>query len=227
MRLTRHPVHYAPFVAPSSNRTTVPRLQIDQLCVTRGDRVLVSGLGFALEAGELLHLRGANGAGKTSLLEILAGLRHPASGTIVAEPAELGVHWVGHRNALSPQLNAIENLQFWCGINGADAGQVLPALRRMNVTASACRRPVRTLSAGQKRRSSLARLLLAVRPLWLLDEPLDGLDRDGIALFADLLAAHLHGGGLVVMTSHQALPTGLPSVREIELQPPLRKERAA
>lgn len=189
--------------------------------------MLVSGLSFALDAGELLHLRGANGTGKTSLLEILAGLRHAASGTIATAPAELGVHWIGHRNALSPQLNAIENLQFWCGINGADATQALPALQRIGVPGGACRRPVRTLSAGQKRRSALARLLLASRPLWLLDEPLDGLDRDGIALFADLLASHLRGGGMVVMTSHQALPAGLPSVREVELRPPLRKGAAA
>ncbi|MFA5938818.1 MAG: heme ABC exporter ATP-binding protein CcmA [Sinimarinibacterium sp.] len=205
----------------------MPRLQIDQLCVMRGDRVLVSGLSFALEAGELLHLRGANGTGKTSLLEILAGLRHPASGSIASEAAEQGVHWVGHRNALSPQLSAVENLQFWCGVNGEDPARAVPALERMGVPAGACRRPVRTLSAGQKRRGALARLLLASRPLWLLDEPLDGLDRDGIALFADLLAVHLRGDGMVVMTSHQALPGGLPSVREIELQPPARQRRAA
>ncbi|MEQ1438303.1 heme ABC exporter ATP-binding protein CcmA [Fontimonas sp. SYSU GA230001] len=194
------------------------RLQINQLCVNRGDRVLLSDLSFALCAGELLHLRGANGTGKTTLLEVLAGLRRAGSGRIATEPAELGRHWIGHRNALSPPLSAVENLQFWCGLNGADASGVGPALDRLGVPSGARRRPVRTLSAGQKRRSALARLLLAPRPMWLLDEPLDGLDGGGIALFADLLAAHLRSGGMVVMTSHQALPAGLPGVRALDLQ---------
>lgn len=193
-------------------------LLIDQLCVKRGDRVLVPALSFRVAAGELLHLRGANGSGKTSLLEMLAGLRPAETGTIRREPDDLPPHWVGHRNALAPHLSATENLQFWCGLNGIDAGRALPALERMNLPPGARRRPVRTLSAGQKRRSALARLLLAQRPLWLLDEPLDGLDRDGIAVFAELLETHLRGGGLVVMTSHQSLPPGLPSVRELELK---------
>ncbi|MFP5306198.1 MAG: heme ABC exporter ATP-binding protein CcmA [Gammaproteobacteria bacterium] len=198
----------------------MPHLLIDQLCVSRADRLLVADLSFSVAAGELLHLRGANGSGKTSLLEILAGLRPPAGGSVTTEPQSFAMHWVGHRNALAPQLSAIENLSFWCGVNGVDSGAVAAALERMGVPPGARRRAVRTLSAGQKRRSALARLLLASRPIWLLDEPLDGLDRDGIAVFADIMRAHLRGGGIVVMTSHQALPPDLPAAREIELQPP-------
>lgn len=195
----------------------MPQLLIEQLCVKRGDRILVPALSFRVGAGELLHLRGANGSGKTSLLEMLAGLRPAETGVIRREPQELPLHWVGHRNALAPHLSATENLQFWCGLNGVDAACTLAALERMQLPPGARRRPVRTLSAGQKRRSALARLLLAQRPLWLLDEPLDGLDRDGIAIFAGLLESHLRSGGMVVMTSHQALPAGLPSVWEIDL----------
>ncbi len=201
----------------------MPQLQIEQLCVKRSDRVLVSGLSFALGAGELLHLRGANGCGKTSLLEVIAGLRPVEQGAIRRDPEALALHWIGHRNALALHLSAIENLQFWCGLNGADGRQVGAALEQLRVPPGARRRPVRTLSAGQKRRSALARLLLAPRPLWLLDEPLDGLDRDGIAVFTQMLATHLRGGGMVLMTSHQPLPDGLPAVRELEL---VREARA-
>ncbi len=191
------------------------RLLIQALCIRRGDRVLVPTLDLAVTSGELLHVRGANGSGKTTLLEMLAGLR-PAEG-IRREPEDMPLHWIGHRNALASHLSPIENLQFWCGVNGVDAAGVVPALERMRLPPAARRRPVRMLSAGQKRRSALARLLLVQRPLWLLDEPLDGLDRDGIAILGELLSAHVRAGGLVVMTSHQALPANLPSVREIEL----------
>ncbi len=165
-----------------------------------------------------MHLRGANGAGKSSLLEVLAGLRRPAAGVLRRDPDPLPLHWVGHRNALNPHLSAVENLRFWCEFNGHAVSRVAPALDRMALPAGARRRAVRTLSAGQKRRSALARLVLAPRPLWLLDEPLDGLDVDGIATFASLLSEHLNGGGIAVVTSHQALPKELPAVREWTLQ---------
>ncbi|WP_370304986.1 heme ABC exporter ATP-binding protein CcmA [Sinimarinibacterium flocculans] len=192
-------------------------LQIDRLSIGRGDRVLFAGLSVALQPGELLHVRGANGCGKTSLLEAIAGLRRCAQGGIRSTPDELARHWIGHRNALSPSLTPRENLQFWAGLNGADAGAADEVLTAVGLGAGVRRRAVRALSAGQKRRSALARLLLQPRPLWLLDEPLDGLDADGIALIAGLLRDHLHGGGGVIMTSHQPLPAGLPAVRELAL----------
>ncbi len=192
-------------------------LRVDQLSVSRADRPLISGLDLHVAAGELLHLRGANGCGKTSVLEVIAGLREAESGTVTTTPDPLPRHWIGHRNALALQLSAIENLEFWCGLNGVPLDRVKPALERMAVPVAARRRAVRTLSAGQKRRSAIARLLLIQRPLWLLDEPLDGLDVDGIALVADLLREHLEQGGGVIMTSHQPLPATLPRVRTLDL----------
>ena len=192
-------------------------LQLDRLSVSRGDRVLFTGLSLALRPGELLHVRGANGCGKTSLLEVLAGLRRSTAGDVCGEPDPLPRHWIGHRNALSPSLTPQENLEFWAGLNGADPAKAGDALAAVGLAAGVRRRPARVLSAGQKRRSALARLLIQSRPLWLLDEPLDGLDADGIALVAGLLRRHLHGGGAVVMTSHQPLPPDLPTVRELAL----------
>ncbi len=196
----------------------VPLIEVEQLAVSRGDRTLASGICWQLGAGELMHLRGANGVGKSSFLEILAGLRRPAAGHVRVDPDPMPLHWIGHRNALNPHLSAIENLRFWCEFNGQAAGGVAQALDRVALPLGARRRAVRTLSAGQKRRTALARLALAPRPLWLLDEPLDGLDVDGIATFASLLSEHLQGGGIAVVTSHQALPPGLPAVREWMLQ---------
>ncbi|WP_245586246.1 heme ABC exporter ATP-binding protein CcmA [Solimonas soli] len=183
--------------------------------MTRGDRALLRDFALRLDAGELVHLRGANGVGKTSLLETLAGLRRGA-GTIVWQPADAQPHWLGHRNGLNPQLSPLENLRFWCGINGAATAAIAPALERLQLPPRARLRACRQLSAGQKRRTALARLLLQRRPVWLLDEPLDGLDAGGLALFAQLAGAHLAQGGAILMTSHQALPAPL-QARELVL----------
>lgn len=192
----------------------MPLLATQQLSVIRGDRELLRRFDFALGAGELVHLRGANGAGKTSLLETLAGLRRSGGGTITR--GEQAPHWLGHRNGLNLQLSAIENLQFWCGLNAAPANGIGAALERLQVPSRAARREARTLSAGQKRRTALARLLLQARPVWLLDEPLDGLDAAGLVLFAGLIREHLASGGAVLMTSHQPLPGDL-AARELSL----------
>lgn len=191
----------------------MPLLTATQLTVTRGDRELLRGFDLAVEAGTLVHLRGANGAGKTSLLETLAGLRRAGEGTIERDSAP---HWLGHRNGLNLQLSAIENLRFWCGLNAAPATGIVPALDRLGLPPRARLRAVRTLSAGQKRRTALARLLLQRRMLWLLDEPLDGLDVEGLQRFSNLVAEHLLDGGAVLMTSHQPLPGAL-TARELHL----------
>lgn len=190
-------------------------LSVNALSVARGERVLFADLHFALASGDLLHLRGRNGAGKTTLLETLCGLRPPAGGTLQA-PEPQALHWLGHRNALNPALTPLENLQFWCGLNGVESRGVAAALERTGVFRVRYR-VCRTLSAGQKRRTALARLLLSRRALWLLDEPLDGLDADGLALFSELLTEHLDGGGAALVTSHQPLPPGLARVRVLHL----------
>lgn len=194
----------------------MPLLTAEKLTVLRGDRELLRGFDLVLGAGELVHLRGANGAGKTSLLETLAGLRRPGEGKIRLSDDEARPHWLGHRNGLNLQLSPLDNLRFWCGLNGVAAAGIEPALTRLGLPPRARHRACRTLSAGQKRRSALARLLLQRRALWLLDEPLDGLDAAGLQLFAELIAGQLQTGGAVLMTSHQPLPGSL-AARELQL----------
>lgn len=195
-----------------------PLLSFRDLAVARGDRVLLRGLCDTVAAGEVLHIRGANGIGKTSLLEVLSGLRAPEQGTVIRVPAPEQCHWVGHRNALNPALSAEENLRFWCAVQSVPTDGVAAALRDFGLAAVA-RRPCRQLSAGQKRRAALARLAVAPRPLWFLDEPLSALDQAGIAHWLALLEAHQRGGGAAVITSHQPLPAGLPGLRTLEVRP--------
>lgn len=188
----------------------------EHLCVLRGDRVLLKDFSLVLAAGELLHLRGANGVGKTSLLETLAGLRSAGGGSLRYARDEAALHWLGHRNGINLNLSPLENLRFWCGLNGLSAARVPAVLDQLQLPARAQRRVCRSLSAGQKRRTALARLLLQERPLWLLDEPLDGLDAAGLKLFAELVSTHLAAQGAVLMTSHQPLPGAL-CARELAL----------
>lgn len=190
-------------------------LLLDNLAIARGDRVLFAGFSLRVESGEVVHLTGRNGVGKTSLLEAIAGLRQPEAGGI-AGPAAEQTHWIGHKNGLHPALSAVENLQFWCGLAGADVARIPVVLDRLRLKA-ARQRPARTLSTGQKRRTALARLLLAPRPWWLLDEPLAGLDTEGAALFAELVAEHRAQCGSVLLTSHQALPSACGVIRDVRL----------
>lgn len=185
------------------------------LSIGRGDRRLLSDLNFQVGAGDVLHLRGRNGAGKSSLIEVLVGLRPAQDGQVQRVEADR-LHWVGHRNALNPDLSLIENLQAWCTLNGVEARSIVPALERMGL-AKLRMRLSRTLSAGQKRRAALARLLLVSRPLWLLDEPLSGLDAEGLAVLGQLMNEHVASGGGIVVTSHQSLPGKLPRVTVIDL----------
>lgn len=193
------------------------RLEVHQLVVSRGDRIVLDGLSFAVMAGEVLHILGRNGAGKTSLLEVLCGLRQADSGRIAPQPESRARHWIGHKNALNPTLSALENLEFWAALNGERLVDPRAALAAVGLQKAQQARPSGQLSTGQKRRAALARLVAVRRPWWFLDEPLAGLDVQGLALFADLLGEHVTGGGAVLVTSHQPLPGALPALRHLDL----------
>jgi heme exporter protein A len=192
-------------------------LQAHALSGQRGERPLFIGLDLALHAGEVVWLRGRNGRGKTTLLRLLAGLSTPAAGKLAAGGAELA--YIGHSNALKDDLSAAEALRFLAQLRGSAPGAdaIGRALQRLGV--GACRHaPVRTLSQGQRRRVALARLALpAPPPLWLLDEPFDALDDDGVATLNTLLAEHAARGGAVLLTSHQPLSLRHPVPRELDL----------
>lgn len=202
----------------AAQTSSTPLLAFAELAVARGDRVLLRGLAGGVGAGEVLHVRGGNGVGKTSLLEVLAGLRPAESGTVAREVEPEGLHWIGHRNALNPALTPVENLRFWCRVQGVDANGVAGALRAFGLDAVAGQ-PCRQLSAGQKRRAALARLSVVHRPLWFLDEPLSALDQGGIAHWLTVLRQHQAQGGAAIVTSHQLLPAELPGLRTLEVGP--------
>lgn len=182
----------------------------DIRCV-RGGREVFSGLSFEAVAGEAVAVTGRNGSGKTSLLRLIAGLLLPAGGSISLDggEGELTVpeqaHYLGHRDALKPALSVQENLAFWRGFLGGTRGRdTAEALTAVGL-AHAIELPAAYLSAGQRRRLSIARLLAVHRPLWLLDEPTNALDVAGQALFADLMREHLAGGGLIMAATHGPL----------------------
>lgn len=197
-------------------------LEGNDLACARGVRTLFSHLNFALRAGELLQVQGANGSGKTSLLRMLCGLTPAAEGEIRwggAEIGELGeayredLLYLGHHNAIQESLTARENLQATAALAGVvlDDGEAGGALRRIGLRGREDL-PARFLSQGQKRRVALARLMWSQAPLWVLDEPFVALDAAALALLAETIAGHLGGGGLVVLTSHQEVEiAGMPA----------------
>ncbi|HXT09172.1 MAG TPA: heme ABC exporter ATP-binding protein CcmA [Roseiarcus sp.] len=196
------------------------RLLAENLTLERGGRRLVAGLSFALGAGEALIVSGPNGAGKSSLLRGLAGLLGFAAGhaRLDGGAADLTMaeqlHYLGHADSLKGALTARENLSFWAALLGGGALSETEALRRLGLPHVADF-PVRALSAGQQRRVALARLFVAARPLWLLDEPTTALDAAAQDLFAAAMSEHLAGGGLIVAATHA--PLGLASARSLHL----------
>jgi heme exporter protein A len=193
----------------------ITALTIEDLTVQRGERVLFKGLDLGVTAGEAVALVGANGAGKTSLLRAVAGLIRPVAGRIVfsapsgdLEPDEargFGCHLLGHQDGLKGARSAREELVFQAQWTGGEAGAALRAADRLGL-ARLLDLPVRVLSAGQRRRLALARLVAARRPLWLLDEPLAPLDGRARALFGEVMAEHVAGGGLILAAVHDPLP---------------------
>jgi heme exporter protein A len=178
-------------------------------CV-RGGREVFSDLDFEVASGEALAVTGRNGSGKTSLLRLVAGLLTPAEGAIALEGggAELTLaeqaHYLGHRDALKPALTVLENLMFWRDFLGGQAFDAHASLKAVGIE-HAAPLPAAYLSAGQRRRLSLGRLLAVRRPVWLLDEPTAALDAAGQELFSGLMRDHLARGGLIVAAAHGPL----------------------
>lgn len=172
-------------------------LTLVNVAVARGGVPVLGGVAFTLRAGEAMILRGPNGAGKTTLLRTIAGLQPPLSGTI--DGAADRIAYGGHADGLKGMLSVAENLSFWARVYGHS--DIEPAL------ATYALGPLRsrlagTLSAGQKRRAGLARLMVTGRPIWILDEPTVSLDSHAVALFADAVRAHLGMGGMALMATH-------------------------
>jgi len=198
-----------PATAPPSTRPFAVRLTASDLKAVRGGREVFAGLSFAVEAGDLLAVTGPNGAGKSTLLRLIAGLIRPAAGELVMEPAseqkpESRLHYVGHLDGLKAGLTVRRNLQFWADLWGSP-GTVDAALVAVDLEALA-ELPVAVLSSGQRRRAALARLMLAERPVWLLDEPATALDAAAEARLGRLIGGHLAAGGIVIAATHLDLP---------------------
>jgi heme exporter protein A len=215
----------------------IASLTAEKLACTRGTRRLFEGLSFRVTAGQALALEGANGAGKTSLLRLVAGFLPQAAGRVfvtengneIVEPEERGrfIGWLGHHDALKASFTVSEQLAFFSKlysappVGGSAAGtspvktgeERRAALLEQVGLARQAELPCRYLSAGQRRRLGLARLLLTARPLWLLDEPFAALDVDGKGLVARLIALHCGQGGMVIAATHEPLGLGNESLK--------------
>ena len=199
-------------------------LETVALACERGGLRLFCDLGFALQAGGLLRVRGTNGSGKTTLLRTLAGLTRPARGAVhwrgnpIDDEFRKEMLFLGHAPAVKDELTVLENLAFSAQLSELRNVDCKIALEQLGI-ARLADLPARYLSQGQRKRAALARLALAAGiPLWLLDEPFAGLDEVAIAQVSALCAAHLAAGGMVVLTSHQDIPIAAPDARAIELQ---------
>lgn len=188
-----------------------PLLAAHGLAFARNEEPVFGPLDFAVDAGEALLVQGSNGSGKTTLLRVLAGLLRADSGQVLIQgkPAApdlraRAVAYLGHLPALKGELTVLENLDFLCGLHGRREGQRIEAALEITGMAGYEDAPARQLSAGQKKRVTLARLWLSPAPLWLLDEPYANLDLDGINLVNRMISAHLRDGGAALVTTHGA-----------------------
>lgn len=194
---------------------TVSLLSVHDLACARGDRLLFKNMNFSVAAGEMLLVQGGNGQGKTSLLRLLTGLARPEEGEVRWRGQPLGrqreafhgeMMYLGHANGVKDDLNPMENLRFAEGLQGRAIDEAKAAAMLERLGLSRCLDlPCRVLSFGQRRRVALAALLLAGATLWILDEPLTGLDVHAVSLMEALIRDHLLQAGIVVATTHQAL----------------------
>jgi heme exporter protein A len=196
------------------------RLSATELACRRGGRDVFAGVSFSVASGEALTVRGRNGAGKSSLLRMLAGLVRLAAGSIELEGGDpeqtLGeqAHYLGHQDALKPALSVGENLQFWASFLGGHATDIGTPLAAVGLEQLAYL-PAAYLSAGQRRRLSIARLLAVARPIWLLDEPTSTLDDAAQKRLGEIMRNHLATGGLILAATHGAL--GIEGGKELML----------
>lgn len=197
------------------------RLIAENLGGERGGETVFSGIGFALEKGEVLVVTGPNGAGKSTLLRVIAGLLRAAEGRVQVEgggeafpTVAAASHYLGHLNAMKTVLSVAENLRFWRDFCGEPALGVDEALETVGLGGIG-HLPFGYLSTGQRRRASIAKLLVSHRPIWLLDEPTAGLDKASEERFAGLMRGHLEEGGIIVAATH--LPLGLEGARELQM----------
>ena len=178
----------------------------DVTCV-RGGRTLFEGLSFEIEAGGACLVTGSNGAGKSSLVRVAAGLLQPVAGKVERDECAL----LGEASALDPELPLVRALDFWASLDGGDGA---PALAAVGL-ADLAQVPVRFLSTGQRRRAAIARVLASGSKLWLLDEPANGLDAASVTILEGLIATHRAAGGAVLVATH--LPVALPGAVEVKL----------
>jgi heme exporter protein A len=196
------------------------RLSASDLACRRGGRDVFDGVSFSVASGESLTIRGRNGAGKSSLLRMVAGLVRIAAGNLALEGGDpertVGeqAHYLGHQDALKPSLSVGENLRFWAGFFGQNPIVLDAPLEAVGLDALADL-PAAYLSAGQRRRLSIARLLAVKRPIWLLDEPMSTLDAAAQQRLIGFMRAHLAGGGLILAATHG--PLGMGATQELRL----------
>lgn len=194
-------------------KTQHNKLELNSLSCIRDDRELFKDLSLSLNSGQMLHIEGQNGSGKTSLLRILTGLGQAESGTVYWNETSISelagdyyeqVTYIGHHDGIKRDLNCIENLKMAQSLGIPKSIDLDQALKQVNLYAFA-ENLASTLSAGQKRRLALARLIVTEAPFWVMDEPFTSLDTASIKLFENIFLEHLDNGGLIAMTSHHAL----------------------